>query len=107
MYNRSLYELLKIVELNISTGNYTPFNKMESTKLRDHYKYAFDKNINLPDFISNNLRQSHPYGIFDKLKAYKSDILGAGLGVAGMAGLGFIGNFVGNIPYGCDCLKLF
>jgi len=48
MYNRSLYELLKIVELNISTGNYTPFNKMESTKLRDHYKYAFDKNINLP-----------------------------------------------------------
>lgn len=59
---------------------------------------SFVDPTSLPSFITDNSRPSHKYGIMDRLRAHKKDILGYGLEAAGMGGLGMIGSFVSQIP---------
>jgi len=48
VYNRDLETLIEILNQNITNNNYTPFNELESIKIREYHKNCFDNNYKLP-----------------------------------------------------------
>lgn len=48
MYDRNIEELIDILDQNITTNNYTPFNGKESNKIREYHRNCFDDTYKLP-----------------------------------------------------------
>ncbi len=58
MYDRDIDTLVDILNTNIDTNNYIPFNEKESVKIRQYHKDEFDSVYQLPydDYEGDNIR---------------------------------------------------